>query len=321
MNKNNTILGIDISKDTFDVYHPVKGYCQYANNHKGFKSFLKLLENGSWAVMEATGSYHHRLALFLYEKGISVSVVNPLVVKRFIQMKLNRVKTDKSDARMIHLYGKQQGLTPWKPDPEFVIRCKELQGVVLLYLKQRTSLRNKLHSLQSKGSSKGKVITSLKRQIRAVDKEIALLENEMETLVTINEPELYTCVRSIPGLGKKTAMLLIVSTNGFKDFASSKQISSYFGLAPHERSSGSSVRGRTRIGKNGHPSIRNHLFMCSFTASVHNPQCRALYERIVAKGKSKKLALIAVSNKLIKQAYGVAKSGLIYDQNYKTKLV
>lgn len=321
MSKVKTILGIDISKDTFDVYDPERGHRRYQNDLKGFRSFIKTLSKDSWAVMEATGSYHHRLALFLYEKEIFVSVVNPLVVKRFIQMKLNRVKTDKSNATMIYRYGKEQTLSPWRPDPVYVNQCKELHSVVQLYFKQHTALSNKLHSLVSKGLTKGKAITSLKRQVRTLEKEIALLEKEMLTLIQENEADLYTRVKSIPGLGKKTALLLIISTNGFKDFESSKQISSYFGLAPHERSSGSSVRGKTRIGKNGHPCVRNHLFLCSFTACVHNPQCRALYERLVEKGKSKKLALIAISNKLIKQAYGIAKSGTYYDENYSSKLV
>lgn len=320
MNKNSVILGIDISKETFDVYDELNGHRRYINDTKGFRSFHSSLKEGSYAVMEATGSYHHRLALFLYERGIGVSVLNPLVVKRFIQMKLKRVKTDKSDARMIWQYGQEQLLSPWEPNVAYVEECKSLQSVIQLYFKQRTALRNKLHSLQSKGLSNGNAISSLKRQLRSLEKEIGFLEAEMEALIKANEPELYSRIKSIPGLGKKTALLLIVATNGFKDFESSKQLSSYFGLAPNERSSGSSVRGRTRIGKNGHPLIRNHLFLCSFTASRYNPQCKALFDRIVSKGKSKKLALIAVSNKLIKQAFGIAKSGLPYDENYRSKL-
>ena len=79
-----------------------------------------------------------------------------------------------------------------------------------------------------------------------------------------------------------------------------RQLSSFFGLAPTEMSSGSSVRGKNRISKKGNGMVRNHLFMCSFTASQVNLQCSNLYNRIIAKGKSKKLALIAVCNKLLK---------------------
>jgi len=87
------------------------------------------------------------------------------------------------------------------------------------------------------------------------------------------------------------------------------------------RESGSSVKGRPRISKIGNQKLRNLLFMCSFTACKHNKACKAIYDRIVAKGKSKKLALMAVCNKLLKQAFAVAKSGLIYDENHRSTLI
>lgn len=78
-------------------------YYQFSNNFKSFSKFLKLLDNTSHCVMEATGYY--QLAYFLVDNNIAVSVENPLSIKRFIQMKLSRIKTDKSDAKMICLYG------------------------------------------------------------------------------------------------------------------------------------------------------------------------------------------------------------------------
>lgn len=320
MNKSTIFVGIDISKDVFDVYNSEEGHRQFTNDVSGFKSFAKELSQSHWCIMEATACYHYQLALYLFKNSIRVSVMNPLVIKRFIQMKLNQVKTDKSDAKMICQYGQEQSLEVWHPDPEYVEECKMLQTVTQLYFKQTTAIKNKLHALGSKGHPKGKMIRSLKRQLKQLQKEINLLETEMELLIKTHEPELFTRITSIPGIGKKTAMLLIITTNSFKDFESCRQISSFLGLAPNERSSGSSVKGRSRISKTGNPIVRYHLFLCSFTASVHNPQCKALYERIVAKGKSKKLALIAVCNKLIKQAYGISKSGLPYDKNYVSKL-
>ena len=87
------------------------------------------------------------------------------------------------------------------------------------------------------------------------------------------------------------------------------------------RQSGSSEKGRLRISEMGNQKLRNLLFMCSFTACKYNMVCRDLYERIVAKGKSKKLVLNAVCNKLLKQAFAIAKSGLIFDGAYKSTLV
>ncbi len=104
MNKYKEIFGVDISKDVFDVYGSKSGHNQFKNAAPGFKSFLKNLPKESLVVMEATGYYHYRLAQFLFKQLILVSVVNPLSVKRFIQMKLAKVKTDKSDAKAICEY-------------------------------------------------------------------------------------------------------------------------------------------------------------------------------------------------------------------------
>ena len=84
------------------------------------------------------------------------------------------------------------------------------------------------------------------------------------------------------------------------------------------RESGSSVKGRPRISKMGNARLRNLLFMCSFNACKYNAACKALFDRIVAKGKSKKLALIAVCNKLLKQAFAIVKSGVAYDAEYRS---
>ncbi len=100
-----------------------------------------------------------------------------------------------------------------------------------------------------------------------------------------------------------------------------RELCSYAGLTPKIRQSGTSINGRARISKIGNQKLRNLLFMCSFNACKYNKACKAIYDRIVAKGKSKKLALIAVCNKLLKQAFAIAKSGLIYDDGYRSVLV
>ncbi len=240
-----------------------------------------------------------------------------MVIKRFIQMKLQHNKTDKGDAKMIALYAQEQSLEVWSPEPAYIQECKILNTTISLYFKQSTALKNKIHSLESKGV-KGLVYQSLKRQIKALQKEISVLESQVEMLIKEHEPEMLTNITSISGIGKKTAIMLISNTYAFRSFDNYKQLSAFFGLSPIERTSGSSIRGRSRISKKGNPLVRNHLFLCSFTACEYNPQCKALYDRIVAKGKSKKLALIAVCNKLLKQSLAIAKSGIPYDSAYKS---
>ena len=124
----------------------------------------------------------------------------------------------------------------------------------------------------------------------------------------------------LPGLGLKTALFLIVVTDGFKKFETASQLCSYVGITPTIRESGSSVRGRARISKVGNRKLRNLMFLCAMSAYKHNKACRDIHERIVNKGKSRKLALIAVSNKLLKQAFAIAKSGHPYDPTFVSVL-
>ena len=122
-------------------------------------------------------------------------------------------------------------------------------------------------------------------------------------------------------IGNKKAIMLVVLSVGFVRFTSGSELCSYAFLRPVIRQSGSSLKGRSHISRIGNQKLGDLLFMCSFNACKYTKACRNLYERIVAKGKSEKLALIAVCNKLLKQAFAIAKSGLIYDASYRSTLV
>ena len=321
MIKSMNYFGIDISKDIFDVADSNGNHYQFENKYKGFQQFLRLLDQDSHSVMESTGYYHYQLAYFLVENNQNVSVENPLSVKRFIQMKLSKIKTDKSDAKMICEYAQMVELKLWHGKSKNQIECLQIIRLVGLYLKQSTALKNKIHGEDVLGNPSLCVLKSLKRSLKTSQKEIQQLEEKLNEIVKSEHQSLLTRIESIPGLGRKTALMLIVMTDGFQRFETGAQLCSYAGITPIIRQSGSSVRGRARISKVGNKKLRNLLFMCSFTACKHNKACREIYERIVAKGKSKKLALLAVCNKLLKQAFAIAKSGLIYDKTYKSVLV
>ncbi|WNH13043.1 IS110 family transposase [Thalassobellus suaedae] len=320
MNKYSEIYGLDISKDVFDVYGSQTGHTQFKNDERGFKSFLNYVSKGALVVMEATGYYHYRLAQFLFKSGVCVSVVNPLSVKRFIQMKLAKVKTDKSDAKAICEYGQMNGVPLYTALNEVQSECLQLFRLLDSYIKQSTASKNKLHGEETLGIPSKFVYRSLKRHVKHLKKEIAAIEERLLALVKQDQQYQLTLLNSIPGMGVKTALFLIVVTDGFKKFETASQLCSYVGITPTIRLSGSSVRGRSRISKVGNKKLRNLLFLCAFSACKHNKACREIYERLVNKGKSKKLALIAVANKLLKQAFAIAKSGRPYDENFVSKL-
>jgi len=313
MNKDKEIHGVDISKDVFDVCDHQGSHHQYPNTLKGFKDYCSALNSNSLVVMEATGYYHYLLAQFLFDQGMAVSVVNPLSVKRFVQMKLSKVKTDKSDAKVnaVPLY-----------DGKGEDQAESLQLLALMdiYLKQRTQIKNKLHGEKVLGIPSRAVHLSLVRSLKSLDRELEALQSRLLALVKKMQQRQLTNLKSIPGLGDKTVALLIILTDGFTKFENAGQLCNYAGITPTIRRSGCSVRGKSRISKVGNRKLRNLLFLCAFSACKHNKACREMYERITAKGKSKKLALIAVSNKLLKQAFAIAKSGIPYDENYVSRL-
>ena len=317
MNKITNYFGIDISKSTFDVYNDVEGHHQFKNDETGFKQFAKLLDINAHCIMEATGYYHFPLACFLIDKGLDVTVENPLKIKRFVQMKLSKIKTDKADAKFIWEYASINELKLWEvPNME----AKQLLSLIETYQKQSTQIKNKIKGEQAMGSPSKLVLQSLKRSLKQLQKEIEKIEGALEEIVKAEDSDALARLQTIPGIGKKTALMLIVLTDNFRGFETAGQLCSFAGLTPIIKTSGSSVRGQERISKMGNPKLRNLLFMCSFNACKCNKQCKDLYERIVAKGKSKKLALIAVCSKLLKQAFGIMKSGLCYDPNFKSSL-
>jgi transposase len=321
MNKDIKYFGLDISKDVFDVCDDKQNYHQFKNTVSGFKKLLELLDFNTVCVMEATGYYHLRLSYFLIDLGYGVSIVTPLKIKHFIQMDLSRVKTDKSDSKQIQRYGLEQCPELWLGQSKIQQESLQLSRLLDVYTKQSTQLKNKLHGETVLGAPSKAVVRSLKRQLKALVKEMKHLEEKLEANVKSEYPESITLLKSIPGIGTKTAIILLVFTDGFHRFKSAKELCSYAGLTPVIKQSGSSVKGRSRISKMGNPKLRNLLFMCSFNTCKYNKACKALFDRLVSKGKSKKLALIAVCNKLLKQAFAVVKNRLPYDADYRSSLV
>jgi transposase len=228
-------------------------------------------------------------------------------------MKLSKIKTDKSDSKLICAYAIQVELKLWKGNAKNEIECFQIVRALSVYTKQSTMLKNKLHGEAVLGNPSKVVVSSLKGCLKQLGKEMKTLEDKLLVLIKQVHQDLLTRLETIPGIGIKTAIMLVVLTGLFERFTSASELCSYAGPTRVIRQSGSSVNGRPRISKMGNQKLRNSLFMCSFNACKYNKACRDIYERRVAKGKSKKLALIAVCNKLLKQAFAIAKSGLIYD--------
>jgi transposase len=318
MNSHNYV-GVDISKEAFDVaVHQADGYHYYKfpNDSIGFKALLELLSPEHQVVMEASGPYYLKLACYLHGRGVIVSVINPLVIRRFCQMRLSRAKTDKKDARMIAEYGLAEHPNQWKPEEKYVLELKQMQASMDLLNKCRTGILRQQEAFQANEHICKEAVRAISKAKEAAEKQIAILEEKMQKLIEQYHGEMYRQLQSIPGMGKKTALWLIVISGGFTKFENSKQLSSYIGLCPRIFESGTSIKGKSRITKMGMGRIRAMLYMCAWSAKRWNKACKELYDRLVSKGKAKRQALIAVANKLLKQALAIATGDIKYQEDY-----
>ncbi|MBP0905880.1 IS110 family transposase [Mariniflexile gromovii] len=317
MIKNKNYVGIDISKLTFDVaILDEKGkskHYKFTNDLDGFKKLSQQLNPGSdVCVMEASGVYYLKLATYLFSIKIAVCAINQLVIRRFGQMRVIRTKTDKKDASVIADYGKTETPGLWQPDEDYILELKQMQAYVEQMNKSRTGFIRQREAFKYNPVSAELMNESLQNMIDTLEAQIALIENKMTELVKEHHQNLFGQLNSIPGIGRKTAMLLIVISGGFTKFENAKQLCSYVGISPRIFESGTSVKGRSKICKMGMSRIRAMLYVCSWTAKKNNKACYELYNRLIEKGKSKKLALIAVVNKLLKQAFAVATKNEYY---------
>lgn len=318
-------IGIDIAKASFSVAIPQPNgrFLDYtlANTQAGFSQLLDLLPTPGHCVMEASGPYYLPLALWLTQQDLPLSVVNPLVIRRFSQMLLRRTKTDKADARLLSEFGINQRPQLWQAPTKVMSQLTQLQTLLEQYIKQRTALRNQQESFTHSGVPNPILEQSLQKSLDHLDEQIQTLENQLDQLATTEYPSLYANLRSIPGVGTKTALCLLVLTRGFSRFESAKQLVSFVGLAPRIFESGTSVKGKSHICKLGTSRIRQLLYMASMQAKKANPACQTLYDRLVVSGKPKLVALMAVAHKLVRQCFAVARSGVKFDQKLALPIV
>jgi len=316
------IIGIDVSKKKLDlsVYNgdQHKALC-VSNDEKSIKKMLKSFVNQEETclfVMEATGVYHLRLATILHDHGFKVGIINPLIIKRFAQMKMIRAKTDAVDARIIAEYGYEQKVSLFQPRSIERQKIIKILKAIDALIKTKDNYSNRLEALVQDPLQVKSVTKSFKQLIRNAEREIAKFEAELLQIVKEHYSDTYKRLLSIKGVGVKTAVVIIGFFGKFEDFENSKQVASFIGINPSPKESGSSVKGRGRISKKGNSYLRKQLFMTSLSAMQHNKSCKEFYERLTSKGKEHKVCRIAVVNKLIKQIFAILKYDRTYDPNY-----
>lgn len=308
------VVGIDVSKEKLDVAL-LRDSGKFrdkvtTNARKGFEELVAwLAKHGvthAHVCMEATGAYWEELAEFLVDAGFQVSVVNPLLVKKYSESLGERNKTDKIDARVIARFCAERQPERWQAPSKAVRGLRALVRRRESLIGLRTEESNRRDS-----ASEPRVLESIDKVIAHLDEQIARIEKQIKDHID-SDPTLKNqreLLESVPGIGKVVSAMLLSYYGGELRFGTSKQAVALAGLDTSRRESGTSVRGRPRISKKGHSNIRGTLYMPAVVTMNRTAWGKTFADRLKQAGKPPLVIITAVMRKLVAIAYGVLKSG------------
>lgn len=317
------IIGIDISKKTIDVFvHHLKVHIKVSNNLAGFLKLLRFFSQNNIdlletvIVMEHTGLYSYKLEYFLHLHNIRFSKVSPLAIKR--SMGLVRGKNDKIDAVRIAQYGveKIDSLTEQLPKSKALERLKLLEATRTRLVREKTSLILAVQEIEYcldlpptdfVISSQMEIIAILSEKIKQCEKEMLLVVKSEQFLKTN-----YEFLVSVKGVGKIVAIAVIIKTDNFTRFTDARKFACYCGVAPFEHTSGSSIRGRSRVSHLADKHMKTLLELAAWSAIQHDKQLKKYYHDRTSKGKSKRNAINVVRNKIIYRMFAVVKQQRLF---------
>ena len=324
-------LGIDIAKAKFDAHlctEHGQHHGVFANTETGFADLQAWLHRHRpgpaaplHACMEATGNWALDLGAFLHEHAVIVSIVNPARIKAFSGSELCRNKTDTLDAALIARFCRVHAPPAWTPPArhlrdlrEMVRRCEALKAARVQELNRRKA-----------GFASAVVAASITAHIAYLDEQIKAVGDAVASdralagdVLIASQPALRAnraLLQSIPGIGPVVSAVIMAELPNIAEFTP-KGLAAFAGLSPSERSSGSSVRGRSHISRIGAARLRCALYLAALSAKRHNPRLADFVARMRSAGKPPKVTLIAIARRLLVYAHVVIRSQTPFDLDH-----
>lgn len=324
------IIGIDIAKEKFDFCLGSRDESfatQFSaaktlmNSSKGFEALLKQIKAlnpiETIVVMEATGNYYERLAYFLSDHQIKLSVIHANHIYNYNKSFGQKSKTDAIDAKKITQYGLERELKHWKK-PELMMRqlktkTREHQSLTEAASHLKIEMKSHLNGVETDENQ----LKRFKKRLELLEKQIESVFQEMNELIELDQAfkQKIMAVEKIQGIGRLTLLKVIAETECFEQFKNMKQVASYAGLDVQQNESGQH-KGKGRLSKKGNTHLRNAMYMPAVSAIRFNPSMRTFYQRLVSKGKLGKQAVVAVARKLLLLIFTLWKTGRQYDPTY-----
>lgn len=326
-------IGIDFSKLKFDaaIYSvetkAIVSTEVFENDKAGYACFVQWVtentrcqKSGLLFCGEHTGYYSGNLSVFLYESGYDMWLVSGLEMK--LTQGIKRNKTDRVDACKIAEYAfrYQDKVVLFQPVSKVLDEIRELLSYRERLVETRKVLTTSAQEMKRVKDNAScdyiyqeslEYIKSLNASVRNCEKRIeALLKHD----IALNTN--YKLVSSVVGIGLVNAALILVATANFTLFDSPRKFGCYCGVVPFEHSSGSSVRGKTRVSKMANRHLKTKLTLAAQNAVRFDPEMKEYYERKRSEGKNNWLVLNNVKNKLIHRIFAVVRDGQMYEKQY-----
>lgn len=318
--KRTWFIGIDISKKTLDVciYNPKtkksRKHFQIENQEKGFKQILRELKKEkvcfkeAFICMEYCGVYGLEIGVFLEDK-IDYCFCNPLHIKR--SLGLTRGKNDKIDAlkiaRFCYLF--REELKPTKQPSSVLLELKSLMAERTRAIKVMVIEKQVLKELKSTLSNTS--IERSQKRLKTLESDINQIEKEIKNIINSNAEleKNYTLITSITGIALVNAVMMILCTNNFQGISDPRSFACYCGVAPFEHTSGTSIRGATKVSPYANKRMKSHLTNAARSAVIYDMEINKYYKRKKEEGKAHGTIMNAIKFKLITRTFAVVKRG------------
>lgn len=324
MKFKNYLIGIDISKLTLDVAllnqstPKVVNYLKVSNNLKGLKEMVKWITKQNIDPLdclyccENTGVYTVPFSLFMSDNKMFYWVVSAIEIKR--SKGLVRGKSDKADAKDIAIYA----LTNFHKYKQIDLPEKDIQKLKLLFTERSKTIKA-LSLFKTTSENQGFIPNDIlivvqktnRKVIAELEKCLQAIESQLQTIIDENN-DLKTKVdllKSIPGIGNQTALYLLITTKGFTAFDNWRQMACYAGVAPFEYTSGTSIRGKTKVNHLADKTMKSMLQMCVLSAIKYDNQIKLYFEKKKTEGKNPMLVMNNIRCKLLARAFAVINRG------------
>jgi len=315
--------GIEVSAEELLIRLGRRGELQplrsFSNTREGREMVRRYLSEAGRVVrvcLESTGLYGLDLALLLSAaEGMEVMVANPRAVRHFAHALMRRSKSDPIDATVLEQFAARMPFQAWKPPSAAALALHALARRLRELVQIQTAEKNRQHAAGLSQTIPTAVRRDLARSLRAQQRAVVRLTREARKLIA-QDPQLrerFELLDSIPGIGETSAVQLLGELSVLAPDLDARQWVAYAGMDPRQHTSGSSVHKKPRISKAGNKHLRHSLFMPALVAVQHDPYLGAFYQHLLARGKFKMQALVAVMRKLLHAIHAMFKNHQAYD--------